>query len=254
MSLARPALLALLVGLALVSSPAALLQFQEPTECQNSVQPAEGADVSESVPVYQYDELSAEAKRAFDRAQGAGQSVAVYGDRCPAEFTYSAGQEQYVVVKDDTRYLLRTYAGDLVPEVPIAAGLLAFLGLVVGGTGIAARDDADARYPVWLAGAGLLTLVAVALAVVLGEYVLAAGGVAAVITAGGLVGAGATLRPRRALVLGGALSVLPTAVLVPLTGVSVLFLVPAILPLLLVGAGAGLGELSSAVGTRSSGQ
>lgn len=251
MSLHRPALVALLVGLALLASPVVLLQFQEPAECMNSVEPADDADVSGSAPVFQYDELSPDAKRAFDRARGAGQSVAVYGDRCPAEFTYSAGQEQYVVVEDDTRYLLRTYANDLVPEVPIAGGLLAFLGLVVGGTGLLSRDDTDARFPLWAGALALLTLAAVSVAVVLGEHVLAAAGVVALVTVGTLVGAGVALRPRRALALGGALSVLPAAVLVPLTGVSALFLVPAFLPLLLVGAGVGLGRISAAVGNRS---
>lgn len=254
MSLSRPALVAILVGLALLSSPALLLQFQEPTECRNSVEPAADADVDGSTPVFQYEELSPDAKRAFDRAQDADLSVAVYGERCPAEFTYSAGREKYVVVKDETRYLLRTYAGDLLPEVPIAAGLLAFLGLVVGGTGLAARGDADTRFPLWAGALALLALVAVSVAIVLEEHVLTASGVVGLIAAGTLVGAGAALRPRRALVLGGAFSLLPAAILVPLVGVSVWFLVPAFLPLLLVGAGVGLGRVGTAIGTRTATQ
>lgn len=245
-TISRPALVALIVGLALLSSPALLLQFQEPAECMNDVDPVENAEVSGSTPVFQYEELSPDAKRAFDRAQGAGRSVAVYGERCPAEFTYSAGQERYVVVKDETRYVLTTFANDLLPEVVIVAGLLAVLGLVIGGTGVAAYDD-EARFPYWFGALGLLTLVAVTLAVVLREQLLAVSGGVVLLTAGSLVGAGAAIRPRRALLLGGVLSILAAAILVPLVGVSLLFLGPAFLPLLLVGVGIGLGRVGIAI-------
>lgn len=247
MSINRPALVALIVGVALLASPAALLQFQEPAECMNYVDPPGNVEVDDSTPVFQYEDLSADAKRAFDRAQGAGRSVAVYGDRCPAEFTYSAGQERYVVVKNDSRYVLTTYENDLVPEVPIAAGALALFGLALVGIGLVTRDDAVTRFPLLAATIGLLLLVAVTIAVVLDQRVFAAIGVTGVATAGTLVAAGGALPPRRALLLGGALSVVPAVVLVPLVGVSLLFLVPAVLPLLLVGTGVGIGSVVSAV-------
>lgn len=246
MPVARPALVALLLGFALLASPAGLLQFQEPTECRNAVTPAESVEIDGSEPVFQYDELSPDAKHAFDEAQGAGQSVAVYGDRCPDEFTYSASQERYVIVEGDSRYLLRTYAGDLIPEVAIAAGLLGMFGLVLLGIGLGTYDDPDAAFPLWAGGVGVLTLVAVSVTAILGQYVFTAIGGAAVATAGTLVGAGIALRPRRALALGGALSVLPVAVAVPLAGVSLWFLLPALLPLLLVGGGIGVGRLLAA--------
>jgi hypothetical protein len=245
-SINRPALVALLVGVALLASPAVLLQFQEPAECMNAVDPAGSVKVDDSTPVFQYEDLSADAKRAFDRAQGAGRSVAVYGDRCPAEFTYSAGQERYVVVKNDSRYVLTTYENDLVPEVPIAAGTLALFGFALVGIGLATRDD-ESRFPLLTAAIGLLLLVGVTIAVVLDQRVFTAVGVTGIATAGTLVAAGGALPPRRALLLGGALSVVPAVVLVPLVGVSLLFLVPAVLPLLLVGTGVGIGSVVSAV-------
>lgn len=238
MRFARPALVALLVGLVVLASPAVLLQFQEPTECANAVEPAtEAGDVGGTAPVLQYDELSPDAKRAFDRAQSSDSSVIVYGERCPEEFSYTAGRNRYEIVKDGSRYMLTTYANDLIPEVPIAAGVLAFLGLGILGIGLATRDDPEARFPVWVGTVGVATLVVVTAAVVLDRGVWMAISLTGLVTAVTFVGAGAALRPRRALLLGGALVVLPGIVVLPLTGVSVVFLAPAVLPLLLVGIG-----------------
>lgn len=92
-------------------------------------------------------------------------------------------------------------------------------------------------FPVWSGAVGLVTLVGVATAVVLDQQLWVAVGWTALVTAGTLVGAGAALRPRRALFLGGALALIPSIVALPLTGVSVVFLAPAVLPLVLIGVG-----------------
>ena len=238
MQIARPAIAALLIGLVLLASPALLLQFQEPNECANSVDAAtETKDTGATASVFQYEELSPNAKRAFDRAQSADRSVIVYGEQCPGEFSYTADQGRYEIVKDGSRYLLTTYANDLIPEVPIAAGLLAYLGLSLIGIGLSTRDDPDARFPVWVGAVGLATLVVVTAAVVLDSWLWMGIGWMGIVTAVTLVGVGAAFRPRPALLLGGALAVLPGIVALPLTGVSVAFLAPAVLPLLLVGIG-----------------
>lgn len=240
MYVSRSALVVLLIGLALLVSPALLLQFQEPNECANHVEPATDiADSASTVPVLQYDELSPDAKRAFDRAQSAEGSAIVYGEQCPAEFSYTADQNRYEIVTDDSRYLLTTYANDLVPEVPIAAGVLAFLGLGLLGIGLATRGDSGARFPVWIGAVAVATFAVVAAAVVLGQQLWVAIGWTVLVTAITLVGAGAALRPRRALFLGGGLTLLTGIVGFPLTGVSVVFLTPAVLPLLLIGVGFG---------------
>lgn len=241
MHVSRPALVALLVGLALLASPALLLQFQEPNECANSVEPVTDAEQREATTaIYQYNELSPDAKRAFDRAQAADSSVIVYGKQCPAEFSYTAGQKRYEIVKDGSRYILTTYANDLLPEVPIAAGILAFLGLGLLGIGLATRDEPEGRFPVWSGAVCLVTLILVVAAVVLNRQLWAAIGWTAIVTAVTLVSAGTAIRPRRALLVGGALALLPGIVLLPLTNVSIVFLIPAMLPLLLVGAGIGI--------------
>lgn len=248
MYVSRPALVALLIGLTLVVSPVLLLQFQEPNECANHVEPATAAaESAAAVPVLQYDELSPDAKRTFDQAQSADGSVIVYGEQCPAEFSYTAAQNQYEIVTDDSRYRLTTYANDLLPEVPIAAGVLAFLGLGGLGTGLATRDDSQARFPMWVGAVAVATFVGVAAAVVLDQQLWVAIGWTVLVTAVTLVGAGAALRPRRALILGGGLSLLPIIVVLSLTGVSVVFLAPAVLPLLLVGVGIGGRKFISSV-------
>ncbi|NHN40458.1 hypothetical protein G9C85_02250 [Halorubellus sp. JP-L1] len=248
MNVARPALVALLVGLALLGSPALLLQFQEPRECANHVDPAsDAADVAADAPVLQYDELSPNAKRAFDRAQSGYGSVTVTGDACPEEFEYGVDRSQYVVVEDDTRYVLTTYQNDLLPEVPIAAGVLAYLGVALVGLAVGARSDPDARFSAWAGAVGATALVAVTAAVVLDQQLWLALGWTGLVTAGTLVGAGATLPPRTAGVLGGALAVLPAVVGLPLAGVSVVFLAPAIVPLLLVGTGVAARQLGAAL-------
>lgn len=243
MNVARPALVALLVGLALLGSPAVLLQFQEPAECSTDVQPADDfEEAASSAPEFRYDELSPAAKRAFDQAKSARSSVTVTGENCPAEFEYGPGRTRYVVVQDDARYVLTTYQGDLLPEVPIAAGVLAYLGLALAGLGVVARNDPDARFPTAIGLVGATALLAVTAAVVLDQQLWPAVGWAGLVTGGAFVGIGATLAPRDALLLGGSLTVLPAIALLPLTGASVLFLAPAVLPLLLVGVGVAAGQ------------
>lgn len=251
MHVSRPALVALLIGLALLVSPALLLQFQEPNECANSVEPLTDAEQREgATEVFQYDELTRDAKRTFDRAQTADSSVIVYGEQCPEEFSYTADQDRYEIVKDGSRYILTTYANDLLPEVSIAAGVLAFLGLSLLGTGLTARDKPEARFPVLIGSVGLATLVLVAAAVILDQYLWMAIVWTGLVTALTLVGAGAVLHPQRALLLGGTLALLPGIVLLPLTGMSIVFLVPAMFPLLLVGAGIGIRKVTSYVQAR----
>ncbi|MFB6221738.1 MAG: hypothetical protein ABEH90_09915 [Halolamina sp.] len=218
----------------------------------NDVEPGESVQVDDTVPVMQYEQLSPDAQRAFDRAQGVERSVAVYGDRCPDEFSYSVQQSRYVVVKGESRYVLTTYANDLIPEVPIAAGVLAVLGLLLVGIGVATRDDPDAMFPLVAAGVGLLALLGMAGAIALDRYVVAAIGLTAVTIAGTLVGAGAALGRRHALVLGGVLSLVAAAVLVPLVSLSALMLIPAVLPLALVGVGIGAERLVNGVAERTS--
>lgn len=240
MSLSRHVLIALLIGLALLVSPALLLQFQEPTECANSVAPeTEIGQIEDAISVHQYEDLSPDAQRAFDRAQSADGSVIVTGDQCPEEFSYTADQHRYEIVKDDSRYVLTTYANDLIPEVPIAAGLVAFLGMTLIGIGFATYNEPEAQFPVWVGAVSLVTLAAVTATVVLDQQLwLAISGTSlvAVLT---LVGSGAALPPRRALFMSGSLALLPGIVILPLTGMSLLFLAPAILPVFLVGIGIG---------------
>lgn len=251
MPLSRAALVALLVGVSLLASPALLLQFQEPNECANAVSPAtDTADSGAAVPVLQYDELSPEAKRAFDRARSSARSATVYGEQCPEEFSYTADLHRYEIVKDGSRYVLTTYANDLVPEVSIAAGVLAFLGLGLLGIGLATRDDAEAGFPAWVGAVGLATLVVVVAAVVLDQKLWVAIGWTGIVTAVTLVGAGVALRPERALLLGGALALLPGIVALPLIGVSAMFLAPAVLPLLLVGIGIGAKQVTAYLQTQ----
>lgn len=240
MVVARPALVALLVGLTLLASPALLLQFQEPNECANHVEPATDAEVSGTAhPTIQYDELSSEAKRAFDRARSADRSVVVYGEQCPEEFAYTADRRRYEIVEDGSSYILTTYANDLLPEVPIAAGVLAVLGLGIFGIGLATREESEVRVPVWIGTAGLAALLVVTGAVVFDQQLWLAVGLTGLVTALTLVSGGAALRTRQALLLGGALALLPGIVVLPLAGASVVFIVPAVLPLLLVGVGIG---------------
>lgn len=236
----RSALIALLVGLALLVSPGLLLQYQEPNECANSVEPAtDTAQSGAEVPTLQYEELSPEAQRAFDRARSSYGSVIVYGEQCPEEFSYTADRHRYEIVTDDSRYILTTYANDLIPEVPIVAGLVAFLGLVLIGIGLATHHEPEARFPLWIGVVGSATLMLVTAAVVLDQKLWVAIAATGIVTALTLVGSGAALRPRRALLLGGVLALLPSIVILPLTSVSLVFLAPAVLPLVLIGVGIG---------------
>jgi hypothetical protein len=247
-NVARPALVALLVGVAVLGSPAVLLQFQEPQECANDVEPAADVeDVPETAPVLQYESLSPDAQRAFERARTARGSDVVTGDACPEAFEYGVDRNHYVIVQDDSRYVLTTYQNDLLPEVWIAVGVLGYLGLTLVGLGLLARNDPDARFPAWFAGVGATALLAVTAAVVLDRQFWPALGWAALVTAGGFVGAGATLPTRRAGLLGGALALLPLVAALPLAGLSPVVLVPGVLPLLLVGLGIGARQLEIAV-------
>lgn len=251
MHVSRPALVALLIGLALLVSPALLLQFQEPNECANSVEPVTDTEQREATTgVFQYDDLSQDAKRVFDRAQAADSSVIVYGEQCPEEFSYTADQDRYEIVEDGSRYILTTYANDLLPEVSIAAGVLAFLGLGLLGTSLITRDNPETRFPVLIGSVGLATLVLVAAAVILDQHLWMAIVWTGIVTALTLVGTGAVLHLPRALLLGGALTLLPGIVLLPLTGMSIVFLVPAMFPPLLVGTGIGIRKVTSYVQAR----
>lgn len=240
MSLHRHMLVALLIGLTLLVSPALLLQFQDPAECANSVAPAtEAGQIGEVVPVHQYDGLSPNARRALDRAQSADGSGIVYGEQCPEEFSYTADQHRYEIVKDGSRYVLTTYANDLIPEVPIAASIVAFLGVTLIGIGFATSNDPETQFPVWIGAVSLVTLAVVTAAVVLDQKLWVAIGGASLVTVITLVGSGVALRARRALLLGGAVALLSGIVSLPLTGMSLVFFLPAVLPLFLVGIGVG---------------
>lgn len=246
MAVSRAALVALLVGLTLLVSPALLLQFQEPKECANALDPVAESEMSVSVDAtFQYAELSPEAKHAFDRARATDGSVTVSGEQCPEEFSYTPDRKRYEIVEDGSRYVLTTYANDIVPEVKIATGVLAYLGVVLLGIGLVTRDRSGARFPGWMGVVGLSSFVVVTGAVVLDQHVWAAMGWTAIVTAVAFVGVGAAVRPRRALPFGGALGLLPAVVFLPLTGVSVVFLGPAVLPLVLVGTGIGGRKLTA---------
>ena len=248
MNVARPALVALLVGVAVLGSPAVLLQFQDPQECANDVDPAaDVGDVPEAAPVLQYESLSPDARRAFESARAAAGSDVVTGEACPEAFEYGVDRNRYVIVQDDSRYVLTTYQNDLLPEVWIAAAVLGYLGLTLVGLGLLTRNDPDARFPAWFAAVGATALLAVTAAVVLDRQFWPALGWTGVVTAGGFVGAGATLPTRSAGLLGAALAVLPLVAALPLAGVSPIALVPAVLPLLLVGLGVGARQLKTAV-------
>jgi len=249
MRLSHPVVISLLVGVTLLCSPALLLQFQEPLECANAVEPVgQTAQTGEPVEVFQYEALSPDAQRTFDRAQAADGSVIVTGESCPTEFAYTADTHRYEVVKDDSRYVLTTYANDLIPEVPIAAAVVAVLGATLVGIGLATSGEPEAQFPVWASAVGLVAFAMVTAAVVLDQALWKAIGGTALLTGLVLVVSGAALRPRRALLLGGGLSVLPALVVVPLAGVSMLLVLPAALPLFLVGAGIGIGRIASVVG------
>jgi len=216
--------------------------------CSNDVDPASDVqDVDASAPVYEYQELSPEAKRAFDRARSAEGSVTTDDGACPEEFDYGVDRGQYVIVQGDSRYVLTTYDDDLLPEVPIAAGSVAYLGVALVGIGLATRRDRDARYPALIAVVGATALVAVTAAVVLDQALWYAVGWTWVVTAGTFVGAGATLRLRSATLVGGGAALLAAAVLVPVGSVSVGLLVPALGPLSLVGIGAVAEALGSSL-------
>lgn len=247
-NVARAALVAVFVGALALGSAAVLLQFQEPEECANDVEPAsDAAYVPDTAPEFQYDELSSEGQRAFDRARAASSSVVVTGSACPPEFEYGADRNRYVVVENDTRYVLTTFQNDLLPEVPVAAGVLAYLGLALVVLGALARGDPDARFPALAGVVAATAVVAVSAAVVLDQSLWLAVGWTGVVTGGTLLGAGATLPPRTAGVLGGTVTVLPLLVVLPLTGASVLFLAPAAVPLVLVGVGVAARALGSTV-------
>jgi hypothetical protein len=247
-NVARPALAAFVVGLAVLGSPAVLLQFQDPQECANDVDPAsEAEDVPASAPVLQYESLSPDAQRAFESARTARGSDVVTGEACPGSFEYGVDRSQYVIVQDDSRYVLTTYQNDLLPEVWIAAGVLADLGVTLVGVGILTRRNPDARFPVGLAAVGATALLAVTAAVVLDQQLWFALGWTGVVTAGAFVGAGATLPTRTAGVLGAALAVLPLVAALPVVSASAVFVAPAVLPLVLVGLGVGARRLAAVV-------
>lgn len=237
MSLPRAALVALLVGAALLASTPLLLQFQEPRECANAVEPLDDAPSTDTEATYQYEDLSPAAKRAFDDAQSAYGSVIVTGDACPPEFSYTATQHRYEVVRNGSHYVLTTYQNDLVPEVAIATAATALLGLCLVGIGVLTHDAPAARFPGWAGAVGGVTLLGVATAVVLGQQVLSAAAAVAVVTAATLVATGAAVPARRALLFAGALAVLPAVAAAPFVGLSMVVFVPAALPLVLVGVG-----------------
>lgn len=247
MSVPRHAIVALLVGLVLLASTPVLLQFEEPRACANAVEPLEGAAVEESLPEVQYGELSPTGQRAFDTAQTASGSAIVTGEDCPQEFTYSVSRERYVVVKDDSRYVLTTYLNDLLPQVTIAVGALGFLAFTLLGVGVASRRATDAWFPEVAAAVALVTLVAVSGTIALGQGQLAAIAWTLLLTALTLVGAGATLEPREGLLVIGIVSVLLATATFPLGGVSVALLAPAAVPLVLVGSGILIGRLVDVV-------
>lgn len=95
-----------------------------------------------------------------------------------------------------------------------------------------------------------MTLIPVTAAVVLDQQLWPTIGWTGLVTAVTLVGAGAALRPRRGFLLGGVSAFLLCIVLLPLTNVSMVFLLPAMLPLLLVGAGIGTEKVTSSVQAR----
>ena len=163
-----PALLAIVAGVALLVAPFVLFPHAGQPHCVNSVEPIDGAEVSNGAAVFTYDDLSADAKRAFDRARTAPDGrAAVYGERCPEEFVYTDYVREYYIKAEDERYVLETagggtFAGELFAGIGLA---LVGLALVVLGTHEAARGDTTQVHELaygGLAGFGVVALLAAA--------------------------------------------------------------------------------------------
>ncbi|QLG61671.1 hypothetical protein [Halorarum salinum] len=146
------ALLAVLVALSLVGSPATMADWGE--QASFSVEPVERSEVDGETPVLRYETLSSDARSAVRRAVESpdGHHV-VYGsgDR-PEEFFYSdyavPGQGVYAVVYEGRHYRLTTYAAGGFPfvywllELPFVA-----YGLVLAWVGYPAyRGERSARF------------------------------------------------------------------------------------------------------------
>lgn len=227
------------VGVAFVVSPLVLYPHAGQRECVTSLDDR----VRGGAEVMQYEDLSADAKRAFDSARSDPEGRAsLYGEHCPEEFRYSDAIGSYVVEKDGSRYPLETYSGGgIFPLDLLFAGAFVFVGLAfVTVAGVAATsEDTAASGLVTLGVAGLVALVLAAVdagASLLAPWTL-------LLVAVGLVAVGWFLSTRWAIVTGAAVT---TALLVGIEwfGFTGSVVVLGVLPPLLVAVGVGLGRLA----------
>ncbi len=160
-----PSLAALLVAVALLVSPLVLYPHAGQDEYDHSVEQIDKSEVPEEVTVRRYENLSAEAQRAVDRAVAAPDgSATVYGEtNKPPEFFYSDyadyGRGIYVIEKGGTYYRLTTFAGGgLFPRGLFETTALVFVAAAVGVAGAAGWREGRRRVPTGFAVGGLAVL------------------------------------------------------------------------------------------------
>ena len=157
-----PSLAALLVALALLVSPLVLYPHAGQDEYDHSVERIDESEVPEEVTIRRYENLSAEAQRAVDRAVAAPDgSATVYGEaNKPPEFFYSDyadyGRGIYVIEKGGTYYRLTAFAsGGLFPRGLFETTALVLVAAAVGVAGAAGWRDCRRRVPTGFAVGGL---------------------------------------------------------------------------------------------------
>lgn len=163
-----PALLAIVVGVALLVSPAVLVPHAGQARCVTFVEPVDGDELPSTAEVLVYDALTADAKRAFDRARAAPDGrAAVYGGRCPPEFVYTNVVREYFVQRSGQTYVLETAGGGRFPVdlfIALGFGLLGVALVGLGARAGARGETTPVRALVYggLAGLGVIALLAAA--------------------------------------------------------------------------------------------
>ena len=204
-----PALLAIVVGVALLVGPIVLFPHAGQPHCINFVEPIDGDEIPNGAKVLAYDDLSADAKRAFDRARAAPNGrAAVYGERCPAEFVYTDYVHEYYIQAGDDRYVLETVGGGPLDGDVFAVIGFAIVGLALVGLGgsAALRGDTTQVHGLLYGSLAGLGVIALAAAAADASFLLVIGLAAVGLVASYLV-VGYELPPRWAVGLGTLASV-----------------------------------------------
>jgi len=125
--------IAFLIGILLLGGSFVFFPHNGQDGCWNNVQEIEESEISyRHESVFQYSQLSTDAKHAFEKARSSDDNTAnVYGSRCPDEFSYSDGWVYYAIDKNGTYYELETVAdsGGLFPIDKTLNGLLIVSGI-----------------------------------------------------------------------------------------------------------------------------